>query len=40
VGDIIKDPYLRKIYKDSLNTPIEIVSEKGTGGSLGEFVTT
>lgn len=29
VGDMIKDSYLRKLYKDALDTPIEVV--KGTG---------
>lgn len=38
VGDIIKDSYLRKLYKDALNTPIEVSTAGGTTGSVGEFV--
>lgn len=38
VGDVISDPYLRKLYKDALDTPIEISNAPGTSGSVGEFV--
>lgn len=39
VGDFIKDPYLRKLYADALDTPVEIAEGKGIEGSVGEFVT-
>lgn len=38
VGDVIRDPYLRKLYSDALDTPIEVSNAPGTAGSVGEFV--
>lgn len=39
LGDVLTDPKLREMYKNGLDTPIEIVNEKGVAGSVGEFVT-